>query len=59
MAVEPTLALHGHYHFAVNESVDYGTFTTHVFGLANDGQPWSTGVLDFSTLVPAFTTARR
>ena len=59
MAVEPTLALHGHYHFAVNESVDYGTFTTHVFGLANDGQPYSTGELDLSTLVPTFIAGRR
>lgn len=59
MAVEPTLALHGHYHFAVNESVDYGTFTTHVFGLANDGAPYSTGELDLESLTPTFTAARR
>lgn len=54
MVVEPTVALHGHYHFAVSESVDYGSFTTHVFGLANDGQPYSTGVLDLETLEPSF-----
>jgi|GEM_PF-1429304 len=59
IVVEPTLALHGHYHFAVNEDVDYGTFVTHVFGLANDGQPYSTGVLDLDTLIPTFATARR
>lgn len=45
MAVEPTLALHGHYHFAVDETVDYGSFTTHVFGLACDGAPYSIGEL--------------
>ncbi len=36
--VEPRLALHGQYHFPVSETVDYGSFTTHVFGLANDGE---------------------
>lgn len=54
VSVEPKVALHGHYHFAVNETVDYGAFTTHVFGLASDGQPYSTGVLDLETLVPSF-----
>ena len=57
--VEPTLALHGHYHFAVNETVDYGAFTTQVFGLASDGQPYSTGELDLDTLTPTFTQGRR
>ncbi len=58
VAVEPTLALHAHYHFAVNETVDYGAFTTHVFGLANDGEPYSTGELDLDTLTPTFTRGR-
>ena len=55
MAVEPALALHGHYHFAVNETVDYGAFTTQVFGLACDGAPYSIGELDLDTLTPTFT----
>jgi len=59
MAVAPALALHGHYHFAVNEDVDHGSFTTHVFGLSCDGQAYSTGVLDLTTLEPTFTTGRR
>lgn len=59
IAVEPTLALHGHYHFTVNETVDYGAFATHVFGLACDGQPFSTGVLDLDTLTPIFIQGPR
>ncbi len=57
--VKPALLLHGHYHFAVNENVNFGDFTTHVFGLANDGQPCSTGVLDLDSLEPTFVDRPR
>ena len=42
-AVEPLLLLHGHYHFPVDEPVDFDGFTTHVFGLSCDGDPDSLG----------------
>ncbi len=56
--VEPALALHGHYHFPVNEVVEFSGFTTRVFGLANDGQPYSMGVLDLDTLEPSFVVRK-
>lgn len=57
-AVQPQLLLHGHYHFAVDQVVEFDGFTTHVFGLADDDNPLSLGVLDLETLVPSFLGAR-
>ncbi|WP_062383401.1 metallophosphoesterase [Demequina iriomotensis] len=53
-AVKPRLLLHGHYHVPVDETVDFGPFATHVFGLACDDEPKSMGVLDLDTLATAF-----
>ncbi|WP_062312765.1 metallophosphoesterase family protein [Demequina rhizosphaerae] len=53
-AVNPRLLLHGHYHFAVDELVEFDGFRSHVFGLSLDGDPLSLGVLDLDTLEPGF-----
>ena len=53
-AVQPKLLLHGHYHFPVDEPVDRGWGTSHIFGLAADGEPCAMGELDTGTLAARF-----
>ncbi|WP_062315987.1 MULTISPECIES: metallophosphoesterase family protein [Demequina] len=48
-AVKPDVLLHGHFHFPVDEPVDFDGFETRVFGLSKDGDPYSLGVLDLSS----------
>ncbi len=52
--VRPKLLVHGHFHFAVDEIVQFDEFSTHIFGLGADGDAASLGVLDLDTLEASF-----